>query len=400
MKQFYITLFIPIIFLSCNAKKEQGGNIEVSTHTINVNNVEKKEKILFSDYFSKVTAIVLETHDDAIIGDVSGIQVTDSLIFILDKLRTNSLYAFKKDGTFVRRIGSNGQGPEEYIDVSDFTIDPQNEEIYLMDPESNKINIYNYQTGQFIRSIKLGENDINTKHIQYFDNKLYADAFFYDMNKKEKYLLQEIDPKTGTQVGTFLDANAHQRNWSSFSLKDESFFYSRNSGQPKYIRLFMNTVIGINEDGISSFLTLEDNQWVTVSDVEKIKEDTPENFLLEKIHQKKISYDIFNFMECGDLIFFGFRNNFKQTYIFYDRKNNNFNITNEVENDLLYCKNGFLEKIGCADKNGVYGYISSYAIPIFKNFITDGYVNKNIKNYEALENISEDSNPILIYYEK
>lgn len=400
MKLFLNTIFIAIILTSCNEKKEQDESIEVSTHTINVNNVEKKEKILFSEYFSKVTAIVLETHDDAIIGDVSGIQVTDSLIFILDRLYANSLYAFKKDGSFVRKIGNSGQGPEEYIDVSDFTIDTKNEEIYLMDPESNKINIYNYHTGKFIRSFNLGKNDIKTIHIQYFDNKIYGDAFFYDMNKKEKYLLQEIDAKTGIQVRTFLDANVHQRNWSSFSLTDESCFYSRNSKQPKYIKQFMNTVIGINEEDISSFLTLVDNQWVAVSDVEKIKEDTPEDFLLHAINQKNISYNIFNFIEYDSLIFFGYLNNLKSTYVFYDCQNNNLSITCNVENDLLFLENPFFEKIGCADKNGVYGYISSYALPIFKEYIANGYVNKNIINYKSLEKIPGDSNPILFYYEK
>jgi len=53
------------------------------------------------------------------------------------------LYAFNKEGKFIRKYGNRGNGPGEYLSIKDFTIDTENEIVYLMDDDATQILLYN-----------------------------------------------------------------------------------------------------------------------------------------------------------------------------------------------------------------------------------------------------------------
>lgn len=63
-----------------------------------------------TDAFSKVRFIQLELTEDCIIGKIKKIEDTDSSIIVLT--RDQEIFAFdKKDGKYLRQIGTIGEGP-------------------------------------------------------------------------------------------------------------------------------------------------------------------------------------------------------------------------------------------------------------------------------------------------
>ncbi|MGL5771457.1 MAG: 6-bladed beta-propeller, partial [Bacteroidales bacterium] len=77
--------------------------------------------------------IPLESHSEAIIGDISDVYIRDNKIIVVDKRRGQS-FSFSREGKFLNQLGKTGEGPEEYI--------PSNINSILV--EKDKIGYYDF----------------------------------------------------------------------------------------------------------------------------------------------------------------------------------------------------------------------------------------------------------------
>jgi hypothetical protein len=88
---------------------------------------------------------------------------------------------FDNDGKFVRRIGSAGQGPEEYIYCKDITIDNKNKHLYVAD--YNKIICYDYE-GNFIGKIPVNYPE----YINYVNEELLVLSTYMGLKANNGFL--------------------------------------------------------------------------------------------------------------------------------------------------------------------------------------------------------------------
>lgn len=89
--------------------------------------------------------------NDELIGDIA---LTDEDIFILWKI--DAVYRFNKSGDFMNKVGTKGQGPEEYIQpTGPFALDRLGKLLYVLDVAKRKICCYNYD-GTFVKNIPAG----------------------------------------------------------------------------------------------------------------------------------------------------------------------------------------------------------------------------------------------------
>ena len=172
-------LFFVLCLPGCSHLDEsniQDIGVNPDIHIIDVDKAEKVESMFLSEICSQVKTIILETSDSVLLGNFSGMQVFKDLIFILDKRGDAALYAFNRDGKFIRRYGNRGIGPGEYLSIDDFTIDTENEIIYLMDDDASQILMYEIFTGKYINKIKLEQKRFNCYSIQYNNKRMYTDV--------------------------------------------------------------------------------------------------------------------------------------------------------------------------------------------------------------------------------
>ena len=158
-----------LIFLFCFTMQQELNQMD-SVYTIDLDG-NKETSIPLSTYFKNAQSIILETNKDCLIGFINDFQVFDNCIYVLDILYANSLYVFDMNGRFLRKIGSTGNGPGEYIRVEDFTLDIENQFIYLLD-YGRRIHKYDLN-GKFVSTITPQVTRSNIKYIQYYKNKLY-----------------------------------------------------------------------------------------------------------------------------------------------------------------------------------------------------------------------------------
>ena len=52
-----------------------------------------------------------------------------------------------------------------------------------------------------------------------------------------------------------------------------------------------------------------------------------------------------------------------------------------------------------SDEGGVYYQVDAEVLPQLKSWLNDGFLSDRIRNKEVLRQITEDSNPIILYYE-
>lgn len=102
----------------------------------------------------KDSYLLLDTVADANIMHPSKIiKANDGSIWICnDMIRQYNLVNFSSDGKWIKTFSKQGQGPGEYLDISDFEITPDGT-LYILDGRLDKVMVYD-STGEFVKSFK------------------------------------------------------------------------------------------------------------------------------------------------------------------------------------------------------------------------------------------------------
>jgi hypothetical protein len=121
----------------------------------------------------------------------NSIQLGEIYDFHYPKFINNSIFlyenkvgvlVFNRNGKFLRKIGSKGRGPGEYIYGLDFTVDKKTETVYIND--LTEIKTYNKE-GKFLRSFSLKQFGDMINTIEFFNSKLFV--FYAIQNENTPY---------------------------------------------------------------------------------------------------------------------------------------------------------------------------------------------------------------------
>ena len=373
-------VIICLLLFSCQPK-----NIKFGTEGgIDVNlDILRGVEIHTSDLFKSAHTIILETKPECIVGNVDDILVFEREFYLLDK-KGKSLFVFDMNGKFIRRIGKLGRGPGEYLYIFDFTIDPLNREIYVLD-NGEKIHKYTVE-GTYIKSIQI---DPNAKlpyftSIQFFDGKIYAAP--NQLRNTEDHLLYVIAPATGEILSGHLSMKDNME-WNLPVMN--SVFFNRLHGVPKFVYPNMNKILSLDDN--TPLMTFESKNFLLVTEIEEIKKQFPR---LSSAMRLKILQGIYNYMETEDLIFLCYFLNNKKEIIIYRKDEQNIYLANPFLNDLVYEKVNTID-IKCTDEKGAYEVVSMAQFDLYRNLILD-----NIDKREQLLDLKiEDANPVIFFYE-
>lgn len=184
LNRLALFFFSGIVFLSCTTSDYSSSIDLTKNHTVSV-----------FDVFSDVKVIKLETMENNLINEIRRIQYYDSRYFILDE-RSQQIFCFDEDGSFVYKIDSQGRGQGEYHYITDFSIDEKNKQMVVLDPVVQRVHFFDLN-GSFLSS-----HDIKSEKVLGL-NKVYP--------LRDSLLL--------------LISNTFER-LQFFSLKDEKIIYA------------------------------------------------------------------------------------------------------------------------------------------------------------------------------
>lgn len=153
IKYFFLIVFI-IISLSCSSKKQ---NEELTTKDLAPERIKNDMFIdslnSFDELFYLKKKISLETVSQALLGKPWDMIVSNDKIIINDLMSTGTIHIFSIEGNYIGQLGNKGEGPGEYKSPEKMVI--INDEIFVYDPILLKINVYNLNKLNYLRSWKV-----------------------------------------------------------------------------------------------------------------------------------------------------------------------------------------------------------------------------------------------------
>jgi hypothetical protein len=187
-------LIIGLLFFSCVSKVSEK-RIDIYEVKIDLGTITEPS---IYDFFDTVSVIQLETTDDCLVSDmIYGIKEFNGKYFVLD-WKQCALFCFDSEGKYLFKIHSRGQGPNEYIWLDDFNIDPFNNQLILLDP-FRSILLYDLD-GKFISKTKLPSeiSAYNEIFVLNKDTLLFSSLAEYQIlyySRKEKKIVKKMYEK-------------------------------------------------------------------------------------------------------------------------------------------------------------------------------------------------------------
>lgn len=150
MKYLIGFLLVPtIMFCMCTTTRRQDDLIRLSLGGATAGNLSPSSLVEVVDF------VPLQTSDESLLRGVNKIEYFNRHYYILDKTGA-AVFVFDEAGTFVRRIGSRGNGPDEYPGIADFTIDREGGRIVILSDRQAKAYLYDL-CGRYLGLEVLGE---------------------------------------------------------------------------------------------------------------------------------------------------------------------------------------------------------------------------------------------------
>lgn len=189
MSRTLISLLLSaILFTSCHPEKKS----ELTTIDI-FEGLKTEKEFRLSEIVDDVEYVKLETTPDCLFS-YAQFLVGMKYILVVQSYNPTQVFLFSRNGRFIRKIGAEGKGPQEYTSISEVAADPGESFILVNDYQKNLLLKYNYDgivTGSFNYKEMLGGNarDIVFKS----PDEIYLRMDFPLQEKKNFYLIRKID---------------------------------------------------------------------------------------------------------------------------------------------------------------------------------------------------------------
>ena len=164
MKRIYIFLSIFLLYLSCrNTQVGQLMEIEVD--------IDKTVTFPLSMITDEITVIELELTNESITSPerIKQVLITENYLIIVE---SNNILVFNKNGNFIRSIGSRGQGPGDYNNIRNVTINEKSLDLYILNGDS-KILCYNLNGNYLKQTTQLQKDGFSIYDLKYVNDILF-----------------------------------------------------------------------------------------------------------------------------------------------------------------------------------------------------------------------------------
>lgn len=396
--------FLLIILFSCHENRiTKRGNVSIADlDSMNIS------EFRYSNLYKRVIAIALD-NKEIMLAEISKMFVYKDELYLLDR-KTQGVYTFLKDGSFVRKFGNLGVGPGEYVSCKDFTINTDANEIYIYDRIKNRIYIYDIVSGSYKRYTQIVQG-VRIDYIHYNGGYLYAVQASNRNKKKEDsyYLLYQIDIESGKKIAQWLDATQYNKGWNDEFIHG-NIFYKIKENEDLFVMGLMDSIMCIKRNEIFPFLAIKSERLIQEKDIlEEEKKFTSNPMvrsrnmisLLTRLSAQNKYCQISNVFKHNSMLYFTCMSRFA-SFVQYDENRQTTSVYSQVIDDVLFrvIPNHFqVPKFLLADEAGVYYYVPNENLSELKYFMGEKKMSERLVNGENIEKANEDSNPIILYYE-
>ena len=182
-----IMLLLTVIFLSIPVygqnvpvmqKSASGDEIRIDLYSAYQN---KAPILQISQFAEDIEFIPLETNEKCLLDDyLKNIIVTKDDIIVFDY---NGCYRFNRNGKFLNKIGTKGNGPGEYTKPMSIVVDTLNHWVYFSDYHSGRFVKYDY-SGRYLEDLRV--ENMGSHNTLYKPQEIIVEKDFYQFAPKEE----------------------------------------------------------------------------------------------------------------------------------------------------------------------------------------------------------------------
>ncbi|MDR1593633.1 MAG: 6-bladed beta-propeller [Prevotellaceae bacterium] len=389
-KNIILGIVLCVIISGCKQNKKNTVNTDYIT--IAIDPPKALNEVNMSDIFSKVDYIPLETNDECLIGRIEQILVYKDRLYLLDRFQTKSVFCYSKDGKFLYQIDKKGQGPGEYIDIDNISIDHDNDRLLLYFNH----NVLEYDlNGNYVKTHHF---DIWAHQFTYIGNN--CAAFYGGYTTNREYEKENMTPNLfiTENYKKVIHTDLYFRSTRNISALIGLFsnFSNDYSGTVSFLSSYNDTVYHLTPNAVKrayyidfgkmkkskSYYTLLSSPTATIEAVNdnndycniRTMTETRTCLFIEYWH-RRIFHWVFYYKDTGKII--------DVCHDYSNDESGAFPMWDDIHN------------ICCVvpiwtDGHSFYGYIDAYIIAEKKESVTDPEVKKKI------ENLSEYDNPVIV----
>lgn len=313
-----LLMVFPLSLYSCSSGtglKEP----DQAEYTVVVSSEIGKDKTQFSELFSEIKYIPLETSDDVLIKNISMLKQVGDYIYILDTY-SHTFFSFNLEGEFCWKINTVGKGPEEYIHLTDFDIDAKNNRLYLFS-RGEKTLLYDL-SGKFLVEYSM---PIAAISLAYNKDRIYAYiGNNYGQPDNCQLLTLNMDGSILSRDIPFLtdksgDLSVYNSSRAFYHYGDEICFYMP----------FLPNIYKIVDGVISLKYHFDFGEY-------ELPGDYFEEYSLDDLRDSKYAYGLNSCWENEDYLVFKVNCNQKYLTALYSKKEKKI-LGNSIYDDMAYC---------------------------------------------------------------
>ncbi|HCY41748.1 MAG TPA: hypothetical protein DHV48_10390 [Prolixibacteraceae bacterium] len=383
-------LILALLVLSCTKNKINKEHYRNST----IISVPVTEEIFPIKLVSDKRFLPLESKKINKISSINKITFFNNKILILDK-QQNKILLFDSNGKYLSQINYEGKGPNEYLYLSDFIVNKEDNSIELLDRGNRKI-------------LKLNDSNLVTNELKF---SFYCDRFL--KTKKGEYLFftNNQTNKTGSGKESYnlilTDEKAKIINhYLQIPPEKEELIISESHSFTPY-KLGVNFTLPIdNQIYYASGDTVGVKYQISFG-----KCDVPDDILtpltsshqgnkiqlqmklMNKITQAGYAYNIHSVLENDSFLFFQFRKGMNVNSVLYAKKTKNIKTGVTIINNIdTYF---FGQPVAINDKNELITILFPYEL---HDRIKSGNLKNNSSDSELeklITTIGQFDNPII-----
>jgi len=233
----YYIILLNILIISCNKKDDKNSKTNIRLKRLNVN-IDDIPKTTLNELCPTIDLIPLETKKNVLLTNALYLEVDfyQDKIYIFDREQRDCLFIYNRDGKFIKKFSKQGRGPGEYMGISDFEINPFNNNLEILQADGQ---YYTYDSsGNFLRKVSILNDSIRATHK--FANVSEDIVVFYTMamnnrlifySKKESKIIRHIFKVPESTIKNTNLRMIHKpfTRWKGMLFFHEIFyFYTRN----------------------------------------------------------------------------------------------------------------------------------------------------------------------------
>lgn len=368
-------LFVMLLLNRC-CGEDKGFISNVDSEKIVIPKLKDESIFLYSKYCDTVTHVFLETNSNCLIGNVSKIQINDSLLYVGDFNITQSIFVFDMRGRFLKKLFKQGHGPGEYTTISNFHVD-KDRNLYVLDNLLGKEFIYDSdfkpilerKIESFFVTAAIGDVD---KSFYYCGNEPNVEKFRYQIiirdNQRNKIEKRFFKYPSGSENLTFVNEN-------HFRYSDGLIFL-----KPSYSQFIYS--LG---DSVRCVYSVQYNNSDNLFNPVKMLEMKSAKEVRKYVYENNV-VDIYDFDISKSWVYLKIQKGNANYFAFYNRNSRECHSARRLGNDLPYSL--------------LLGRVVGLYEDCIVSYVDTDFIKRNFKQNDIIRrfgNIDEMSNPILIF---